>query len=225
MRLMRACERLRKLLSQLPSSSVTVENISDAGDVNVNMTREDMARVCSEPLNKLSQLLNSVIEGFKDDIVAVEVVGGGVRMAMVQELILSVLGKDLPLGAKLDDGSIAVGAAILTNEKNEKALQDLIKAVSVNENIETTQTTTDEQQQQQQVDESTTLATSDSTLPSSSPLQQQQEQLPTVGLTLENIIAARQAEIFMQVTIDFYHLFFNSMDFLIDFINYHIIWI
>jgi len=184
MRLMRACERLRKLLSQLPTSSITVENISDSGDANVNMTREDMARICSEPLNKFSELLNSAIEGFKDDISAIEIVGGGVRMAMVQELILSVVGKDLPLGAKLDDGSIAVGAAILANEKNDKSLEDIIKAVSIIEN----------NSENNEIDSEKILPP----IPPTTNLTESSQQVATVGLTFENIIAARQAEVFMQ---------------------------
>lgn len=182
---MRACERLRKLLSQLPTSSITVENISDSGDANVNMTREDMARICSEPLNKFSELLNSAIEGFKDDISAIEIVGGGVRMAMVQELILSVVGKDLPLGAKLDDGSIAVGAAILANEKNDKSLEDIIKAVSIIEN----------NSENNEIDSEKILPP----IPPTTNLTESSQQVATVGLTFENIIAARQAEVFMQV--------------------------
>lgn len=119
LRLLRSCEKLRKLLSQLPTSSVTVENMTDAGDVTVSMTRDDMSRVCAEQLNNFKELLGRALEGVQ--VVAVEVAGGGVRMQVVQDAILASLGKELPLGAKLDDGSVAVGAALLANEATSSA--------------------------------------------------------------------------------------------------------
>jgi molecular chaperone DnaK (HSP70) len=170
MRLMRECERLRKLLSQLPTSSVTIENISESGDVNITMNREELAQICQEPLQRLSQVLRDAFEGIKEEIAAIEIVGGGVRMAMVQEIILSVLGRDLPLGAKLDDGSIAVGAAILANEQNKTPPQD------------------------PPTDSEPSLTTEDTSEPTI-PL----PEVPTSGLSLESLIQARQAEILMQV--------------------------
>lgn len=176
MRLMRECERLRKLLSQLPTASVTIENISDSGDVTITMTREEMARICAEPLQRLSQILNQAVEGIKEDIFAVELVGGGVRMAMVQEMILSAIGKELPLGAKLDDGSIAVGAAILANEQTDKAAQDLMTALASDSPGETG-------------------AACDDAPPVPLP------ETPTLGLSLEKLLLARQSEFVMQVSL------------------------
>jgi hypothetical protein len=173
MRLMRECERLRKLLSQLPTASVTIENISDSGDVNITMTREEMARICAEPLQKLSEVLSQAVEGISEEISAIELVGGGVRMAMVQEMILSAIGKELPLGAKLDDGSLAVGAAILANEQADKAAQDLMAALAGNA-----------------TPEAESADTSPAPLPDS----------PTLGLSLESLHQARQAEATMQVS-------------------------
>lgn len=169
MRVMRECERLRKLLSQLPTSSVTIENISDSGDVSITMSRDEMACICAEPLQKLRQVINNAIEGMKDEIAAVEIVGGGVRMAMVQELIVSLLGKNLPLGAKLDDGSIAVGAAILANEQSEGLTQVLSEDTPSNEEAK------------------------DIPLPDP----------PSSGLSFENLVAARQFEVAMQVSFHF----------------------
>lgn len=176
MRLMRECERLRKLLSQLPTASVTIENISDSGDVNITMTREEMARICAEPLQRLSQVLNQAAEGIKEDIFAVELVGGGVRMAMVQEMILTAIGKELPLGAKLDDGSIAVGAAILANEQADKAAQDLVTALA-------------------NASASGESEAGDDATPVPLP------ETPTLGLSLENLLLARQSEVAMQVSL------------------------
>jgi molecular chaperone DnaK (HSP70) len=170
MRLMRECERLRKLLSQLPTSSVTIENISESGDVNITMTRDELAVICSEPLQRLAQVLRDATEGIREEIVAIEIVGGGVRMAMVQEMILSVLGRELPLGAKLDDGSIAVGAAILAIERD---------------NTPTPQSDSESSPSPEGTD---------------APPIESLPEVPTSGLSLESLIQARQAEVLMQVT-------------------------
>jgi molecular chaperone DnaK (HSP70) len=92
---MRACERLRVLLSQLPTASVTVENMSDSGDVNVSFTRDELARTCSKQLQGLRSLLETCLEGVsgsEDGLAAVEISGGGMRMTMVQELVTSIIG-------------------------------------------------------------------------------------------------------------------------------------
>ena len=45
-RLLLGCERIRKLLSQLPESSITVENMTDAGDVSFTLKRDGMYTTC-----------------------------------------------------------------------------------------------------------------------------------------------------------------------------------
>jgi len=120
-RLLGGCERIRKLLSQLPESSITVENMTDNGDVNFTMRRDDFGTVCKDILGKFKELIISTISnaGFSlplsnnNEIAAVEILGGGVRMQIVQAVIFDIVGKDTHLGAKFDDGSIALGAALL----------------------------------------------------------------------------------------------------------------
>jgi hypothetical protein len=112
---------MRKLLSQLPESSITVENMSDNGDISFTMRRDDFANACKDILGKFKDLISSAISnagvslplGENSDIAAVEILGGGVRMQIVQAVIFDIVGKDTHLGAKFDDGSIALGAALL----------------------------------------------------------------------------------------------------------------
>jgi molecular chaperone DnaK (HSP70) len=120
-RLLGGCERIRKLLSQLPESSITVENMSDNGDISFTMRRDDFANACKDILDKFKDLIISAITSAgvtlplsdHNDIAAVEILGGGVRMQIVQAAIFDIVGKDTHLGAKFDDGSIALGAALL----------------------------------------------------------------------------------------------------------------
>jgi hypothetical protein len=52
---------MRKLLSQLPESSITVENMSDNGDVNFSLKREDMSVMCAELLEAFKALISSAL--------------------------------------------------------------------------------------------------------------------------------------------------------------------
>lgn len=113
-RILSACERIRKLLSQLPEASVTVENLTDSGDVTFSLRREDFAAICAPQLDAFAALLKSVL-GASIEVAAIEVCGGGARMQVVQQAIQEVIGGGLSLGAKLDDGSFALGAAVLRN--------------------------------------------------------------------------------------------------------------
>lgn len=56
-RLILGCERIRKLLSQLPESSITVENMSDSGDVNFSLKRNDLTCMCAELLEAFKTLI------------------------------------------------------------------------------------------------------------------------------------------------------------------------
>ena len=94
-RLLTACERLRKLLSQLPTSHVSVENLSDDfGDETLHLSRDELSSLCEESLLKpLQELINSALEKANisaADVFAVEALGGGMRMPIVQSLVLKL---------------------------------------------------------------------------------------------------------------------------------------
>jgi len=92
-RLLAGCERLRKLLSQLGESSVTVENMTDAGDVSFSLKRDDLTAMCADLLARFKALLGKALaaagavdESGKAQVAAVEVLGGGVRMQVPSPL-------------------------------------------------------------------------------------------------------------------------------------------
>ena len=123
-RLLAGCERLRKLLSQLPEGSVTVENMTDSGDITLPLKREEMSTFCGSLLARFKELIVGALRKASldaGDVYAVEVLGGGSRMQVVQQVISEVFGAEMPLGAKFDDSSIALGAAIFTNKRGETA--------------------------------------------------------------------------------------------------------
>jgi len=117
-RLMSGIERLRKLLSQLPEGSVTVENMTDAGDVNLSLKRDELSTLCQATIDKFRALITDTLAKANlaaADIYAVEVLGGGIRMQVVQNVIAQVFGSSMPLGAKFDDASVGLGAALFVN--------------------------------------------------------------------------------------------------------------
>jgi len=117
-RLISGCERLRKLLSQLGESSVTVENMTDSGDIQMALKRDEMSQLCHSLLERFQKLLLDTLSKAgvsSGDVFAVEVLGGGMRMQVVQAIISSIFGAEMPLGAKFDDASVGLGASIVVN--------------------------------------------------------------------------------------------------------------
>lgn len=118
-RLLSACERARKLLSQLPEAKITVENLTDAGDVNFSVRRDDYVSTNAPLVERFKALLVSALESAGvQEVAAVEVVGGGTRMPVLQQAITAKFGESIPLGAKFDDASVALGAALLKLKAN-----------------------------------------------------------------------------------------------------------
>jgi tetratricopeptide (TPR) repeat protein len=123
-RLLEGCRKLKHMLSMLPSSTVTVENVGvDDCDVVLACTRDTLRELCDADedggggvLQKLRSLIVSAMDkaGVKkvDDI---EVTGGGCRIPIVQDVIRSVCKKEgeYALGQSLDDTALAFGASSL----------------------------------------------------------------------------------------------------------------
>eukprot|EP00316_Scyphosphaera_apsteinii_P011396 CAMPEP_0119338792 /NCGR_PEP_ID=MMETSP1333-20130426/96914_1 /TAXON_ID=418940 /ORGANISM="Scyphosphaera apsteinii, Strain RCC1455" /LENGTH=707 /DNA_ID=CAMNT_0007350183 /DNA_START=170 /DNA_END=2293 /DNA_ORIENTATION=- len=122
LRLLDGCERIRKLLSTLPEANTTVENLVEGADVPISLTREVFDELCSALSTKLRSLLDTAltVEGL-EPLQGIEACGGGTRMPSVQlvmteALAHSEIGKHIAqqkFGAKLDDTSVALGAALL----------------------------------------------------------------------------------------------------------------
>ena len=115
-----SCERIRKLLSQLGEAQITVEHLAEDTDVSFALKRDELGLLCEGLLGRFKDLLNAALFNAQQDGVtpgtnlgAVEVLGGGVRMQVVQQVVHTVCGQHLPFGFKLDDSAIALGAALL----------------------------------------------------------------------------------------------------------------
>lgn len=117
-RLISGCERIRKLLSQLNDASVTIENLTDNGDVNFSLKRDEFNEISASLLDRIKNVIDSAVETANLDgtpVSFVEILGGGLRMPAIQKLLQDKFGEDIVFGAKLDDASIALGAALVVN--------------------------------------------------------------------------------------------------------------
>ena len=98
---MSGCERIRKLLSQLTEAQITVENLTDGGDISFSLKRDELTSICAEPLRALEGLVRAAVSdaGLGEQNPAgaggvfVEILGGGMRMQVAQNVLLGVFGE------------------------------------------------------------------------------------------------------------------------------------
>jgi hypothetical protein len=132
-RLLAGCERLRKLLSQLPEAQVTVEHLAEDTDISLSIRRDELSTLCASQLARFKDLLNTALFTEANGITlgaslgAVEVLGGGARMQVVQQVIHSVVGQALPFGFKLDDSAVALGAALLCAQSLKQTTAETVE--------------------------------------------------------------------------------------------------
>ncbi|KAL3906606.1 MAG: hypothetical protein SGPRY_010489 [Prymnesium sp.] len=131
-RLMGAVERVRKLLSTMGEASATAENLTEGVDVNIKLSREELAELIAPLIARLKGCFVSVLEAEAVATISldgVEAVGGGMRMPVVQAAVSEALSSSKAgcaiatdkFGAKLDDASLAVGAALIGRARQEEA--------------------------------------------------------------------------------------------------------
>jgi molecular chaperone DnaK (HSP70) len=120
-RLLEGTEKLKHLLSQLPESSVTVENVGENDkDSKLAASRTLLAELCQPDAVALTELIHKALkEANVETVDAVEAVGGGCRIPWVRATILDSLdNKSLSLSHSLDDTSVALGAALIGEDSN-----------------------------------------------------------------------------------------------------------
>lgn len=114
-RLQRACEKAKKVLSTIPETDLEMDCLMDDIFVKGRITRTTMEGLIQDLLGKMKELIAVALSeaGVKaEELVEIEIVGGGLRIPSVQQAISDAFGgKEL---LKNIDGSSAVaeGAAI-----------------------------------------------------------------------------------------------------------------
>uniref|UniRef100_A0A673GS51 Heat shock protein 4a n=1 Tax=Sinocyclocheilus rhinocerous TaxID=307959 RepID=A0A673GS51_9TELE len=114
-RLYQECEKLKKLMSANSSDlPLNIECFMNDIDVSGTLNRAKFEEFCAELLAKVEAPLRSIMEQTrlkKDDIYAVEIMGGASRIPAIKERISKFFGKELSTTLNADE-AVARGCAL-----------------------------------------------------------------------------------------------------------------
>uniref|UniRef100_A0A7N8Y7T1 Heat shock protein 4b n=1 Tax=Mastacembelus armatus TaxID=205130 RepID=A0A7N8Y7T1_9TELE len=114
-RLYQECEKLKKLMSANSSDlPLNIECFMNDIDVSGKLNRSQFEEMCAEVLTRVEPPLQSLLEHTKlkkEDIYAVEIVGGASRIPAVKERISKFFGKELSTTLNADE-AVARGCAL-----------------------------------------------------------------------------------------------------------------
>ncbi|MGH0156757.1 UNVERIFIED_CONTAM: hypothetical protein FKN15_054410 [Acipenser sinensis] len=114
-RLTQECEKLKKLMSANSSDlPLNIECFMNDTDVSGKMNRTHFEEMCSNYLARIEAPLRAVMEQAKltrEDVYAVEIVGGATRIPAVKERISKFFGKDVSTTLNADE-AVARGCAL-----------------------------------------------------------------------------------------------------------------
>ncbi|XP_051784348.1 heat shock 70 kDa protein 4L isoform X1 [Erpetoichthys calabaricus] len=115
LRLFQECEKLRKLMSANSSDlPLNIECFMNDIDVSSKMNRCTFEDLCAHHLARIEAPLKAVMEQAKltrDDVYAVEVIGGATRMPAVKERLSKFFGKEISTTLNGDE-AVARGCAL-----------------------------------------------------------------------------------------------------------------
>ncbi|XP_053573145.1 heat shock 70 kDa protein 4 [Bombina bombina] len=115
LRLAQECEKLKKLMSANASDlPLNIECFMNDIDVSGTMNRSHFEEMCDSLLSRVEPPLRSVLEQAKlkkEDVYAVEIVGGATRIPSVKERIIKFFGKDISTTLNADE-AVARGCAL-----------------------------------------------------------------------------------------------------------------
>ncbi|XP_072002200.1 heat shock 70 kDa protein 4 isoform X1 [Engystomops pustulosus] len=115
LRLAQECEKLKKLMSANASElPLNIECFMNDIDVSGSMNRGHFEEMCESLLARVEPPLRSVLEQAKlkkEDVCAVEIVGGATRIPAVKERIMRFFGKEVSTTLNADE-AVARGCAL-----------------------------------------------------------------------------------------------------------------
>lgn len=115
MKLMKECARIKKVLSANTQTPFNVEYLMNDTDVSGKITRDEFEAACAGLVARVTQPLDRALAAAglrKEDLYAVEVVGGASRIPMVLQALQSWFGRDVSRTCDGDE-SVARGAALV----------------------------------------------------------------------------------------------------------------
>ena len=116
-KILKACRKLKQLLSTIEVAKVAVENVKMDTDSRLQVSRDEVAKLAAAALEDISNVVKTAAEkAGAAGVTAVEVVGGGSRIPLVQATITAALegcgAGCTALGRHLDgSSSVATGGS------------------------------------------------------------------------------------------------------------------
>eukprot|EP01017_Pseudomicrothorax_dubius_P004650 TRINITY_DN10980_c0_g1_i1.p1 TRINITY_DN10980_c0_g1~~TRINITY_DN10980_c0_g1_i1.p1 ORF type:complete len:808 (-),score=233.68 TRINITY_DN10980_c0_g1_i1:102-2525(-) len=114
-RLIREAKKAKEILSSNKATNAHIESLADGVDLDTTVERSDFETHCAAQFDALPAAIDALFEGTGlgvGDIDEVEVLGGGIRVPKVQEVLSARLKREL--GAHLNgDEAMALGAAFI----------------------------------------------------------------------------------------------------------------
>lgn len=131
-RLKTACERAKRSLSSMATTSVELDSLIDGIDFMTNITRARFEELCSDIFRRTLEPVEKVLRDAKMDkgeVHDIVLVGGSTRIPRIQQLLTDFFnGKELCKSINPDEAvayGAAVQGAILTGQGNEQT-KDLL---------------------------------------------------------------------------------------------------
>lgn len=117
LRILDAIERMRKVLSANMESSINIECLLEDEDMNYTLKREEFENLIKDSIHQIQDTLNSL----KDLLVKkgikysdVEIIGGGSRIPIVQQMIMDTFKVDQVMRTMNASECIARGCALMS---------------------------------------------------------------------------------------------------------------
>ncbi|KAI8050255.1 heat shock protein 70 family [Syncephalis plumigaleata] len=114
LRLRTACEKLKKVLSANSKAPLNVENIMEDRDVNAMVERSEFEALASDLLSRVEPTIQQALANAgitADQVDAIELVGGSMRIPAVKQQLEAIFGKELSTTLNQDE-AIARGCAL-----------------------------------------------------------------------------------------------------------------
>jgi len=119
-KLMKAANKAKEVLSANSETLVSVEGLLGDFDFQVTLTRETFEKLCADLFQKALEPLNQIFARTtlsKEEIHSIEIVGGGVRIPKLQQVMQEYFGRDLDRHINGDEG-VVLGAAFYAATKS-----------------------------------------------------------------------------------------------------------
>ena len=128
------CENAKKLLSIKNDIIIDLDNFFNEDDLYIKMTLSLFESICKDLFNRISKIINEVLEEVGKNISYVDkviLVGGATRMCGIKGLLKKIFGEDKIKDNLNPDEAVAIGATleaakIEINNKMNFVLQDII---------------------------------------------------------------------------------------------------